>query len=112
MVHGLSEIVDSLDLQDFHAPCEGDGRRNSPCHPAMMVKVLIHGYATGVRSSRKTARMQHEDVAFGVLGAHNFPAHRTICGFRQRHLSDFQRLFEDVVRRLAVERGLAMQEYI
>ncbi|MCY4541710.1 MAG: hypothetical protein OXB95_04835 [Rhodobacteraceae bacterium] len=29
LVHGLREIGDSLDLQAFHAPCEGDGRRNS-----------------------------------------------------------------------------------
>jgi len=105
LAFGLSEIVDSLDLQAFHAPYEGGGRRNTPYHPAMMVKVLIYGYATGVRSSRQIARKLHEDVAFRVLGAKNFPAHRTICGFRQRHLSDFQRLFEDVVR-LAVERGL------
>ncbi len=104
LAFGLSKIVDSLDLQAFHAPYEGDGR-NTPYHPAMMVKVLIYGYATGVRSSRQIANKLHEDVAFRVLGANNFPAHRTICGFRQRHLSDFQRLFEDVVR-LAVERGL------
>ena len=30
---------------------------------AMMVKVLVCGYATGVFSSRKIARKLHEDVA-------------------------------------------------
>ena len=37
-----------------------DGPRNQPFHPAMMVKVLIYGYATGVFSSRKLARKLHE----------------------------------------------------
>ena len=32
-----------------------DGPRNQPFHPAMMVKVLFYGYATGVFSSRKIA---------------------------------------------------------
>ena len=40
----------------------------------MMVKVLLYGYATGVFSSRKIAAKLHEDVAFRVLAAGNFPA--------------------------------------
>jgi transposase len=79
---GISDTVDSLDLSAFHVRYVGDGPRNQPFHPAMMVKVLIHGYATGVYSSRKLARKLHEDVAFRVLAAGNFPAHRTLCDFR------------------------------
>ena len=52
----------------------------------MMVKVLLYGYATGVFSSRGIARKLEEDVAFRVLGAGNFPSHRTLCEFRRRHL--------------------------
>ncbi len=48
-----------------------------------MVKVLIYGYATGVFSSRGIARKLEEDVAFRMLGAGNFPKHRTICEFRR-----------------------------
>ena len=102
----VSDLVDALDLGAFHAPYRGDGRRRSPYHPAMMVKVLVYGYATGVFSSRKLARKLEEDVAFRVLGAGNFPSHRTICEFRRRHLSDFRRLFVEVVR-LARETGVA-----
>ncbi len=61
-----------------------------------MVKVLVYGYATGVFSSRKIARKLHEDVAFGVLGAGNFPAHRTICDFRALHLTERSALFVPV----------------
>jgi hypothetical protein len=51
-------------LGAFHARYDKDGPRNQPFHPAMMVKVLVYGYATGVFSSRKIARKLHEDVAF------------------------------------------------
>ena len=72
----------------------------------MMVKVLLYAYATGVFSSRGIARKLEEDIAFRVLGAGNFPQHRTLCEFRRRHLSDFKELFTEVVR-LARELGLA-----
>jgi transposase len=64
----------------------------------MMVKVLLYGYATGVFSSRKIARKLHEDVAFRVLAAGNFPAHRTIRDFRACHLQELSALFVQVVR--------------
>ncbi len=105
LAHQVRDIVDHLDLEPFYAPYAGDGRRNSPYSPKMMVTILIYGYATGVRSSRKIAQRLHEDVAFRMLGARNFPAHRTICAFRKRHLSDFRRLFLEVVR-IAREMGL------
>lgn len=71
----------------------------------MMLKVLVYGYATGVFSSRKIVRKLHEDVAHRVLGAGNFPAHRTICDFRQGNLACFQSIFVQVVR-LAGKVGL------
>ena len=71
-----------------------------------MVKVLLYAYATGVFSSRGIARKLEEDVAFRVLGACNFPQHRTLSEFRRRHLADFKELFTEVVR-LAGELGLA-----
>ena len=106
LAHHVSDLVDGLDLTAFYAPYEGDGRRNEPYEPRMMVKVLLYAYATGVFSSRRVARRLEEDVAFRVLAAGNFPQHRTLCEFRRRHLEDFQALFVEVVR-LAQELGLA-----
>ena len=98
LAHHVSDLVDALDLNAFYAPYEGDGSRNAPYEPAIMVKVLIYAYATGVFSSRAIARKLEEDVAFRVLGAENFPQHRTICEFRRRHLEEFERMFVEVVR--------------
>ena len=105
LAYFISDTVDSLNLSAFHARYASGGSRNQPFHPAMMVKVLVYAYATGVFSSRKIARKLHEDVAFRVLAADNFPAHRTIRDFRALHLLEFTDLFVQVVR-LAREMGL------
>lgn len=98
LAYFISDAVDQLDLSAFHKRYANGGPRNQPFHPAMMVKVLVYGYANGVFSSRKIARRLHEDVAFRVLGAENFPAHRTICDFRAQHLEELGELFVQVVR--------------
>jgi transposase len=105
LVYFVSEIIDRLALGKFYARYEGDGRRNQPYDPALLVKVLVYGYATGVFSSRKLARRLYEDMAFRFLGAGNFPSHRTICEFRMRHLPELKELFVAVAR-LAKELGL------
>jgi len=98
LAHFISDVIDILDLSAFYAPYEGDGRRNAPYEPRMMLKVLIYAYASGVFSSRKIARKLEEDVAFRVLGAGNFPRHRTLCDFRKHHLEDFKSVFKEVVQ--------------
>ena len=106
LAHHVSDVVDALDLTAFYSPYEGDGRRNAPYEPSMMVKVLIYAYATGTFSSRAVARKLEEDVAFRMLAAGNFPQHRTVCEFRRRHLAEFSELFVGVVQ-VAREMGLA-----
>lgn len=101
----IADTVAALDLTAFYAPYDGDGRRNQPFDPHMMVTVLLYAYATGTFSSRRIARKLEEDVAYRVLAAGNFPAHRTIAEFRQRHLSAFEALFVQVVR-IAREAGV------
>lgn len=105
LAYFISDTVDTLDLGAFHQRYAQGGPRNQPFHPAMMVKVLLYGYATGVFSSRKLARKLHEDIALRVLGAGNFPAHRTLSDFRALHLPELAALFVQVVE-LARECGL------
>lgn len=94
----ISEVVDEMDLSALYGRHEeSDPRGNQPFHPAMMLKILIYAYATGTFSSRRIAQKIEEDVAFRVLGAGNFPQHRTLCDFRQEHLQKFVELFKQVV---------------
>ena len=101
----IADTVAALDLQALYAPYEGDGRRNQPFDPQMMVTVLLYAYATGTFSSRRIARKLEEDVAYRVLAAGSFPAHRTIAEFRQEHLAAFEALFVQVVA-IAREAGV------
>jgi len=101
----IADTVAVLDLQRLYAPYEGDGRRNQPFDPQMMVTVLLYAYATGTFSSRRIATKLEEDVAYRVLAAGNFPAHRTIADFRQQHLAAFETLFVRVVQ-IAREAGV------
>jgi transposase len=105
LAYFVNDTVDALDLSAFYARYAGGGARNQPFHPAMMVKVLVYGYATGVFSSRKIERRLHEDLAFRMLAAGNFPKHRTIRDFRALHLKELSDLFVQVVK-LARELGL------
>ena len=88
--HHVSDLVDGLDLTAFYTRYEGDGRRNSPYEPQMMLKVLLYAYATGTFSSRGIAKKLEEDVAFRFLAANNFPQHRTICEFRRQQFERLQ----------------------
>jgi transposase len=101
----VADTVAALDLGAFYEPYEGDGRRNQPFDPQMMVTLLLYAYATGTFSSRRIARKLEEDVAYRMLAAGNFPAHRTIAEFRQQHLSAFEALFVQVVQ-IAREAGV------
>ena len=103
--HFISDTISQLDLKAFYARYEGDGRRNRPYDPEMMVKVLLYGYATGCFSSRKLAKRIEEDIAFRCLAGGCFPAHRTLCDFRHDHLEAFRALFVQVVQ-VAKEAGL------
>ena len=55
LAYFVAEIVDTLEVDGFYARYEGDGRRNNPYDPRMLLKVLVYGYASGVFSSRKIA---------------------------------------------------------
>ncbi len=55
--------------------------------------------------SRKIERRLHEDLAFRLLAAGNFPKHRTIRDFRALHLKELSELFVQVVK-LTRELGL------
>jgi transposase len=101
----IADTVAALKLDAFYGCYEGDGRRNQSFDPQMRVTVLLYAYATGTFSSRRIARKLEEDVAYRVLAAGKFPAHRTIAEFRQQHLPAFEALFVQVVR-IAREAGV------
>lgn len=93
----VSDLVDELDLAPFLA-AHDEPRGKPPYHPAMMLKVLLYGYATGVMSSRRIEARLGSDVNFMFLAGLARPDHKTIAEFRRRHLAAFSVLFLDVLR--------------
>jgi len=106
----ISDVVDHLDeageLAAFYAPYRTDGWGHPAYHPVMLLKVLLYGYAIGVRSSRKLAEALERDIAFRYLAANLQPDFRTISDFRKRHRDEFEELFKGTVD-LCREAGLA-----
>jgi transposase len=98
LAYFISDVVDNLDLSAIMERYVGEERGYPPYHPAMMVKVLLYAYCTGVTSSRKIEKRLCEDIAFRVLAANNTPDFRTISDFRKAHLKALAGLFLQVLK--------------
>lgn len=89
------EVVDQLDLSELTRHYSGRGSRAH--HPAVLLSLLIYGYATGVFSSRKIERATHDSIAFRYVAADTHPDHDTIATFRRRFLPQLEALFVQVL---------------
>jgi transposase len=89
----VAELVDGvLDLSAIYADYT-ETRGFPPYDPRLMVRLLIYGYTTGMRSSRGIQRRCVDDVAFRYLAAGQCPDFRSIAKFRRRHLDALAGLF-------------------
>ncbi|WP_434975738.1 IS1182 family transposase [Streptomyces bluensis] len=89
----VADLVDEvLDLSPILADYT-EKRGFPPYHPRLMLRLLIYGYTTGVRSSRAIERRCADDVAFRFLAAGQAPDFRSIARFRRRHLDCLADLF-------------------
>ena len=102
----LADVVNALDLDAIFLSYDAkDGRGMSAYAPAMMVRVLLYGYATGVYSSRRIQTKTYEDVAFRFLSADEHPDHSTLAEFCKRHLTALGGLFMQALQ-LCAKAGL------
>src|SRR5208283_3663807 len=97
------EVIEGLDLRAMSGSYRGSG--SASYHPAMLLGLLVYGYATGVFSSRKLERATYDSVAFRFIAANDHPDHDTIATFRQRFLKEIEGLFVKVLL-LAREMGV------
>lgn len=89
----IADLVDDhLDLSRIHAAYT-EVRGGPPYDPRLMVRILLYGYTTGVRSSRRLEAACVDVVAFRWLAAGSAPDYRAIARFRKRHLSALGHLF-------------------
>lgn len=89
------EVIDRLDLADLVKQYAGRG--SAAHHPAVLLGLLIYGYANGVHSSRKIERATYDSVAFRYVAANTHPDHDTLATFRRRFLKEVEALFVQVL---------------
>lgn len=90
----ISEVIEeSLDLSPLIDRYANQDGGQPAVHPKMLTKLVVYGYAIGVRSSRKIERATYEDLAFRWLSADQHPDHNTIARFRERNLDVLEGLF-------------------
>ena len=91
----IVEVVDQLDLSNLTRQYAGRGSKAH--HPALLLAILVYGYATGVFSSRKLERATYDSVAFRYIAAGTHPDHDTLATFRRRFLDELADLFVQVL---------------
>jgi transposase len=90
----FSELIEKIDTRGFR-DVKDEGR--PAYHPKMMLKVLLWGYATGVRSSRKIEEKLKQDVVFMWLAGMERPDFRTLCLFRTGNKAAMEQVFTEVI---------------
>jgi transposase len=90
------EVVDRLDLSALEKAYRGSG--SASYHPAMLLSLLIYGYATKVFSSRALERATYDSVAVRFIAGNEHPDHDTIATFRKRFLEQIEPLFVEVLK--------------
>ncbi len=100
----VSLVRESLDLSEIVGSYPS-GLGQPPFDPRLMTGLLLHGYASGLYSSRRLARASVERADFMMIEAGDPPDFRTISEFRRRHLKALAGLFVQVLR-LAEKAGL------
>lgn len=89
------EGVEQLDLSDLERAYAGRG--SQAYHPAMLLSLLIYGYATGTFSSRKIERATHDSLAYRFIACNQHPDHDTLASFRRRFAAQFEKAFVQVL---------------
>jgi transposase len=92
----LVEVVEGLDLGDLERAYAGKG--STAYHPALLLSLLIYGYATGCFSSRKIEQATHDSLAFRYIACNRHPDHDTLANFRKRFGKEFEAVFVEVLQ--------------
>ena len=106
----VDAVVEALDRERLVGLYPGGG---APAHdPAMMLKVVLYAYASGVYSSRKIARATRENVCFMWLTGMTPLDHMTVNRFRSERIRPaFEAIFTGLVALLAEKGVLDLSTY-
>ena len=92
----IVDVVEGLDLSALERAYAGRG--SEAYHPALLLSLLMYGYATGVHSSRKIERATYDSVVFRFIACDQHPDHDTLATFRRRFGEQFADVFVQVLQ--------------
>ncbi|HLK57586.1 MAG TPA: transposase [Chthonomonadaceae bacterium] len=81
----LARLVEAVVEESLAPKYRPKGSGQPPFDPRLCAKVLVYGYATGVRSSRQLERLCQESLPYLFLTRGDAPSYRTLCSFRVQH---------------------------
>lgn len=91
----IVDVVEGLDLSELERAYAGRG--SAAYHPALLLSLLIYGYATGTFSSRRIERATYDSLAFRFIACDQHPDHDTLASFRRRFGAQFVAIFVQVL---------------
>ena len=95
----VAAVTGELDLSAIESAYErNDGRGKPAYHPLLLVRLLVYGYAIGMRSSRQIEKATYTDLAFRYLACNRHPDHGTLATFRRRFGNQFESAFVQVLQ--------------
>lgn len=92
----VEEFVESLDFSRFDLSYTGPG--HPAYHPRILMKVIVMGMLSRIRSSRKLASASRESFVFMYLAEKVNPDFRTIARFRKDNASFIKDTFRQTVK--------------
>ena len=105
----VEEFVESLDFSNFDELHDGAG--HPAYHPRILMKTIIMGMLSRIRSSRKLASATRESFIFMYLAEKVNPDFRTIARFRKDNVSFIKDTFKQTVK-LAADYKLIDMSFI
>jgi transposase len=97
-VRAYDAFVDVLDLDGLGIAVDAHKRGCPEYSPCVMLKILVFGYAYGIRSSRKLERALYHNIAFIWLAGGLKPDHKTICEFRRQNKAALKQVLRQCAR--------------
>lgn len=80
----LARLVEAIVEETVVPPPRPRGDGQPPFDPRLCLKVLLYGYSTGIRSSRKLEELCRESLPYLYLTRGDTPSYRTLCSVREK----------------------------
>ena len=104
-VRAYDAMVEAMDLGKLGIEWNPQKVGCPQYNPKTMLKLLVYGYAYGIRSSRKLERETQYNVSFIWLMGGLAPDHKTIAEFRRRNKRALKKVIRDCSR-ICLQLGL------